>query len=101
MIASLRGTVLVRRPDAVVIECAGVGYRVAVSAHTDQQHDANHGDGDHTTSGEHEYGTPICHHTASAENPYVLLRVSQEALHAHLLHHGDIIPAPVQGCPHH
>jgi Holliday junction DNA helicase RuvA len=34
MIASLRGTVLIRRPENVVIECSGVGYRVAVSAHT-------------------------------------------------------------------
>ncbi len=34
MIASVRGTVLVRRPDAVVVECAGVGYRLAVSAQT-------------------------------------------------------------------
>jgi Holliday junction DNA helicase RuvA len=34
MIAALRGKVLVRRPENVVIECAGVGYRLAVSAHT-------------------------------------------------------------------
>ena len=34
MIASIRGTVITRRPDAVVVECAGVGYRLAVSAHT-------------------------------------------------------------------
>jgi Holliday junction DNA helicase RuvA len=34
MIASLRGKVLVRRPENVVLECAGVGYRLAVSAHT-------------------------------------------------------------------
>ena len=34
MIASVRGTVTVRRPDHVVIECAGVGYRLAVSAET-------------------------------------------------------------------
>jgi len=34
VIASVRGTVLVRRPDAVVVECAGVGYRLAVSAQT-------------------------------------------------------------------
>jgi holliday junction DNA helicase RuvA len=32
MIASVRGTVLVRRPDHVVVECGGVGYRLAVSA---------------------------------------------------------------------
>jgi len=34
MIASVNGTVTVRRPDHVVIECAGVGYRLAVSAET-------------------------------------------------------------------
>ena len=37
MIASLRGKVLVHRPDSVVIECGGVGYRLAVSAHTAQK----------------------------------------------------------------
>ena len=34
MIASVRGEVMVRRPDHVVIEAAGVGYRLAVSAET-------------------------------------------------------------------
>ncbi len=34
MIASVRGEVVVRRPDHVVIEAAGVGYRLAVSAQT-------------------------------------------------------------------
>ena len=34
MIALLRGEVLVRRPDHVVVSCAGVGYRAAVSAET-------------------------------------------------------------------
>ena len=34
MIASVRGAVLVRRPGAVVIEAAGVGHRLAVSAQT-------------------------------------------------------------------
>jgi Holliday junction DNA helicase RuvA len=34
MIASVRGEVTVRRADHVVVECAGVGYRLAVSAHT-------------------------------------------------------------------
>ena len=34
MIASVRGEVLVRRPDHVVVESAGVGYRLAVSAET-------------------------------------------------------------------
>jgi Holliday junction DNA helicase RuvA len=34
MIASVRGTVTARKPDHVVVECAGVGYRVAVSANT-------------------------------------------------------------------
>ena len=34
MIAALRGEVLVRRPDHVVIDAGGVGYRLAVSAET-------------------------------------------------------------------
>ena len=34
MIASVRGKVIVRRPDYVVVECGGVGYRLAVSANT-------------------------------------------------------------------
>jgi Holliday junction DNA helicase RuvA len=34
MIASVRGEVLVRRPDHVVVEASGVGYRLAVSAET-------------------------------------------------------------------
>ena len=32
MIALLRGEVAVRRPDHVVVLCASVGYRVAVSS---------------------------------------------------------------------
>jgi holliday junction DNA helicase RuvA len=34
VIASVRGKVLVRRPDHVVIETGGVGYRLSVSAET-------------------------------------------------------------------
>ena len=34
MIASVRGEVLVRRPSEVVVESAGVGYRLAVSTET-------------------------------------------------------------------
>jgi len=34
MIAAVRGEVMVRRPDHVVIDAAGVGYRLAVSAET-------------------------------------------------------------------
>jgi holliday junction DNA helicase RuvA len=34
VIASVRGEVMVRRPDHVVIEAGGVGYRLAVSAET-------------------------------------------------------------------
>jgi holliday junction DNA helicase RuvA len=34
VISSVRGTVLARKPDHVVVECMGVGYRLAVSAET-------------------------------------------------------------------
>jgi Holliday junction DNA helicase RuvA len=37
VISSVRGTVTVRRPDHVVIEAAGVGYRLAVSSQTLRQ----------------------------------------------------------------
>ena len=37
MIALVRGDVAVRRPDHVVVDCAGVGYRLAVSAQTLRQ----------------------------------------------------------------
>lgn len=42
----------------------------------------------------------ICHKTGSAENPYVLISVSENAVkHGHGKHEGDIIPAPEGGCP--
>jgi len=34
LIASVRGTLIARRPDHVVVECGGVGYKLAVSANT-------------------------------------------------------------------
>ena len=34
MIALVRGEVVIRRPDHVVVDCGGVGYRLAVSAQT-------------------------------------------------------------------
>jgi len=34
VIAAVRGPVLARKPDHVVVECGGVGYRLAVSAQT-------------------------------------------------------------------
>jgi Holliday junction DNA helicase RuvA len=37
MIALVSGTVAVRRPDHVVIDCGGVGYRLAVSSETLRQ----------------------------------------------------------------
>ena len=40
----------------------------------------------------------ICHHTGSAQNPYVMITINENALPAHRAH-GDIIPAPPGGCP--
>jgi Holliday junction DNA helicase RuvA len=37
VIASVRGKVVARRPDGIVVDCGGVGYRLAVSAHTLQK----------------------------------------------------------------
>jgi Holliday junction DNA helicase RuvA len=45
MIASLSGKVAERRPDHVVIECGGVGFRAAVSSQTLSQVPAQGGEG--------------------------------------------------------
>jgi hypothetical protein len=46
----------------------------------------------------HPGKTTICHHTSSATNPWVKIRVSNSSLKAHA-RHGDLIPAPASGCP--
>jgi major membrane immunogen (membrane-anchored lipoprotein) len=41
----------------------------------------------------------ICHKTGSAKNPYVMIRISNDAVKdGHAAHEGDIIPAPEGGC---
>jgi hypothetical protein len=93
---------------AALVPAGGLGYATgAVSrATTAVKHtatpahghaDPSHHHGDHPTSGQHEYGVPICHHN---HHGFEAIRVSPEALHAHLAHHGDIVPAPEHGCPH-
>lgn len=42
--------------------------------------------------------TTICHHTGSSTNPWVEITVADESLPAHVAH-GDIVPAPPEGCP--
>jgi hypothetical protein len=42
----------------------------------------------------------ICHGTGSAKNPYVEITISVNATSdGHGTHEGDLIPAPVGGCP--
>lgn len=41
----------------------------------------------------------ICHATGSDPNPYNEITVSVNGLNGHDKHEGDIIPAPVGGCP--
>jgi hypothetical protein len=41
----------------------------------------------------------ICHATSSKTNPYNEITVSINGLNGHGKHAGDIIPAPVGGCP--
>jgi hypothetical protein len=41
----------------------------------------------------------ICHATSSGKNPYNEITVSVNGLNGHGKHTGDIIPAPVGGCP--
>lgn len=41
----------------------------------------------------------ICHATTSEKNPYNEITVSVNGLNGHGRHEGDIVPAPVGGCP--
>jgi hypothetical protein len=41
----------------------------------------------------------ICHATGSKKNPYTEITVSVNGLNGHDKHDGDIIPAPLGGCP--
>jgi ABC-type sugar transport system substrate-binding protein len=50
-------------------------------------------------TGGHPGKTTICHHTSSETNPWVQITVSNASLKAHHNNHGDIIPAPAEGCP--
>lgn len=43
--------------------------------------------------------TAICHKTHSAKTPYVKMKVGKSVLKGHIVHPGDIIPAPTGGCP--
>jgi hypothetical protein len=49
-------------------------------------------------SGPTEHKVTICHRTGSKENPYRRITISSNALDSHR-RHGDIIPAPLGGCP--
>lgn len=40
----------------------------------------------------------ICHATGSEENPFVEITIDMAGLNGHMLHKGDIIPAPEEGC---
>lgn len=43
--------------------------------------------------------TTICHSTGDQAKPYQLISVTRAELDVHIGHAGDIIPAPVSGCP--
>ncbi len=63
-------------------------------------HGSGHHDG-HDGDDEDDDKITICHATHSKTNPYVLITISKNALHAHDFHQDDedIIPAPEEGCP--
>lgn len=75
--------------------------------------DSNHGKGKDKDQGKgndpnnkdknkdaHGNKIAICHRTGSEKNPYVLIRVANDAIRdGHAEHAGDLIPAPEGRCP--
>src|SRR5205823_7339056 len=61
---------------------------------------ANGNNGNAGASANTDHKITICHATGSATNPYVEITVDEHALkEGHTLAKGDIIPAPLGGCP--
>jgi uncharacterized surface protein with fasciclin (FAS1) repeats len=76
--------------EVLFTACNGIVYRVndyLVAVERDDDEDDDEGD-----------NVTICHRTNSERNPYNLITVDESALDAHE-DHGDIIPAPEDGCP--
>ena len=66
----------------------------------DKNKDKNHENEDDVDQGAGANKVLLCHKTGSAENPYVLINISENGVnHGHSKHAGDIIPAPADGCP--
>jgi hypothetical protein len=49
------------------------------------------------SAAQYQYKVTICHHTHSAKNPWVQITISNKAVAAHLLRHGDHVVPPA--CP--
>ena len=59
----------------------------------------------HTASGlgpsaaQYQYKVTICHHTGSKKHPWHAIRISNRAVAAHLVRHGDFVVTPTAPCP--
>ena len=43
------------------------------------------------SAAQYQYKVTICHHTHSAKHPWVQIRISNRAVAAHLVRHGDFV----------
>lgn len=81
-----------------IIPAPSGGCPTGGGSHGGGDDDHHGGDDDHPGDDQYGHKVAICHKTSSTSNPWVLIFASQSALAAHAAH-GDIIPAPLHGCP--
>ena len=51
------------------------------------------------SAAQYQYKVTICHHTHSAKHPWVQIRISNRAVAAHLVRHGDFVVTLNAPCP--
>jgi hypothetical protein len=102
--AQPHGTVLDRAPRGATADHPPRGGQPADEPNPPGDQAASSGNddhGDHHNPAHHQYHITICHrvHHPHGHDTFIEITIPVSAVPAHA-RHGDIIPAPPEGCPH-